>query len=234
MSASLTSEDVGRAVVEETRRVIDYHNARVYLLQPPDDLVPVAFEGRVGAYEKVDLEILRTKMGEGFTGWVAEHRTPLCVADVLADPRGVTIPGTDDVDESMVVVPMQYDDVLVGVITLSKLGLRQFDEEDVRLLSILADQAATAFTGARHLAEARRLAAELRQLLDMSSALSRSLDPRGRGGPHGGAPGARRRCAAGADQRVGPRRRPAAHPGLLPGEPRVRRWTTTTTSRATR
>ena len=177
MSASLTSEDVGRAVVEETRRVIDYHNARVYLLQPPDDLVPVAFEGRVGAYEKVDLDILRTKVGEGFTGWVAEHRTPLCVPDVLADPRGVTIPGTDDVDESMVVVPMQYDDVLVGVITLSKLGLGQFDEEDVRLLSILADQAATAFTGARHLAEARRLAAELRQLLDMSSALSRSLDP---------------------------------------------------------
>ena len=177
MSASLTSEDVGRAVVEETRRVIDYHNARVYLLQPPDDLVPVAFEGRVGAYEKVDLEILRTKMGEGFTGWVAEHRTPLCVGDVLADPRGATIPGTDDVDESMVVVPMQYDDILVGVITLSKLGLRQFDEEDVRLLSILADQAATAFTSARHLAEARRLAAELRQLLDMSSALSRSLDP---------------------------------------------------------
>ena len=177
MSANLTSEDVGRAVVEETRRVIDYHNARVYLLQPPDDLVPVAFEGRVGAYEKVDLDILRTKVGEGFTGWVAEHRTPLCVPDVLADPRGMTIPGTDDVDESMVVVPMQYDDVLVGVITLSKLGLRQFDGEDVRLLSILADQAATAFTGTRHLAEARRLAAELRQLLDMSSALSRSLDP---------------------------------------------------------
>jgi len=177
MSASLTREDVGRAVVEETRRVIDYHNARVYLLESPDDLVPIAFEGRVGAYEKVDLDILRTRMGEGFTGWVAEHRTPLCVGDVLADPRGMTIPGTDDVDESMVVVPMLYDDVLVGVITLSKLGLHQFDNEDVRLLSILADQAATAFTSASHLAQAQHLALELRRLLEMSSALSRSLDP---------------------------------------------------------
>ncbi len=218
MSANLTSEDVGRAVVEETRRVIDYHNARVYLLQPPDDLVPVAFEGRVGAYEKVDLDILRTKVGEGFTGWVAEHRTPLCVPDVLADPRGATIPGTDDVDESMVVVPMQYDDVLVGVITLSKLGLRQFDEEDVRLLSILADQAATAFTGARHLAEARRLAAELRQLLDMSSALSRSLDPVAVAdlmAEHlARAVGAQQAQISDWD-RAG---RPAADPGLLPGE----------------
>ena len=77
----------------------------------------------------------------------------------------------------MLVVPMLHDDSLVGVVTLSKLGLHQFDEDDLRLLLILADQAATAFTGAAHLAEAHRLAADLRQLLDMSSALSRSLDP---------------------------------------------------------
>jgi diguanylate cyclase (GGDEF)-like protein len=177
MSASMAGADVGRAVVEETRRVINYHNARVYLLEPPDDLVPVAFEGKVGAYEQVDMAILRTKVGRGFTGWVAEHRVALRIDDAQADPRGFTIPGTDGVDESMLVVPMQHDGRMIGVITLSKLGLRQFDEEDERLLSILADQAATAFTGARHLDEARRLAAELRQLLDMSSALSRSLDP---------------------------------------------------------
>jgi len=177
MSSSLTFEEVGRAVVEETQRVIDYHNARVYLLEQPDDLVPVAFEGRVGAYEKVDLEILRTKVGEGLTGWVARHRTPVLAGDVTRDPRAMTIPGTDEVDESMLVVPMHHDDSLVGVITLSKLGLHQFDADDLRLLTILADQAATAFSGAALLAETRRLAAELRQLLDMSSALSRSLDP---------------------------------------------------------
>jgi diguanylate cyclase (GGDEF)-like protein len=177
MSSSLDADDVGRAVVEETRRVIDYHNARVYLLEGSDELVPVAFEGRVGAYDQVDLDILRTKVGEGFTGWVARHGTAIRVDDANADPRGVTIPGTDDVEESMLVVPMQHDDGLVGVITLSKLGLNQFDDDDLRLLSILADQAATAFSGARHLAETRRLAAELRQLLAMSSDLSRSLDP---------------------------------------------------------
>jgi diguanylate cyclase (GGDEF)-like protein len=100
------------------------------------------------------------------------------VDDARSDPRGMTIPGTDDVDESMLVVPMRRDEQLLGVITLSKLGLRGFDDDDLRLLLILADQAATAFAGAEHLAETRRLAAELRQLLDMSSALSRSLDPK--------------------------------------------------------
>ncbi|HYH92398.1 MAG TPA: GAF domain-containing protein [Candidatus Saccharimonadales bacterium] len=58
-------EGVGRTVVEETRRIIDYHNARVYLIESPDDVVPIAFEGRVGAYEHVDFDLLRCKLGEG-------------------------------------------------------------------------------------------------------------------------------------------------------------------------
>jgi hypothetical protein len=63
LSRAEGTEAVGRAVVEETGRIIDYHNARVYVLEPSGDLVPIAFEGRVGAYEKVDLEVLRTRLG---------------------------------------------------------------------------------------------------------------------------------------------------------------------------
>jgi diguanylate cyclase (GGDEF)-like protein len=177
MSRATSVEEVGRTVVEETRGIIDYHNARVYVLEPPDLVVPIAFEGRVGAYEQVDFELLRTRLGEGFTGWVAEHGVPLLVNDANRDPRGQTIPGTDEVDESMLVVPMRYDERTVGVITLSKLGTGQFDASDLRLLSILADQAATALESARLLARSRSLAAELRRLVDMARELSQSLDP---------------------------------------------------------
>jgi len=169
-------EAVGRAVVEETGRIIDYHNARVYVLEPTGELAPIAFEGRVGAYEQVDFELLRTTLGVGFTGWVGLHGEPLLINDANLDPRGVSIPGTDDVDESMLVVPMRYDDAVVGVITLSKLGLDQFDEHDLRLLSILADQAATALESARNLARSDALAGELRLLLDVSTDLAASLD----------------------------------------------------------
>jgi diguanylate cyclase (GGDEF)-like protein len=171
-------EAVGRAVVEETGRIIDYHNARVYVLEPSGDLIPIAFEGRVGAYEQVDLGLLRTKLGVGFTGWVGLHGEALLVPNANDDTRGASIPGTDDVDESMLVVPMRYDDAVVGVITLSKLGLDQFDSHDLRLLSILADQAATALESARNLARSVALAGELRLLLDVSSQLAVSLDTR--------------------------------------------------------
>ncbi len=178
MTRQNSVESVGRAIVEETRRIIDYHNARVYVVEPPSDVVPIAFEGRVGAYENVDMEVLRTRLGEGFTGWVALHGQPLLIADANADARGLTIPGTDDIDESMLVVPMKYDEQVLGAITLSKLGFNQFDEEDLRLLTILADQAATALESARLVARTQALAGELRRLLDMGSELANSLEPR--------------------------------------------------------
>ena len=178
LSRATSVEAVGRALVEETRRIIDYHNARVYLIEPPDQVVPIAFEGRVGAYEQVDLDLLRTRLGEGVTGWVAQHGEPLLIDDANRDPRGVTIAGTDDIDESMLVVPMRYDAATVGVIALSKLGLGGFDVDDQRLLTILADHAATALETARLLTRSQDLARELRRLLDMSGELSESLDPR--------------------------------------------------------
>jgi diguanylate cyclase (GGDEF)-like protein len=178
MSRAGTVEQIGRTVVEETRRIIDYHNARVYLIEPPDLVVPIAFEGAVGAYEHVDMAVLHTRFGEGFTGWVAQHGEALLVNDANADARGRSIPGTEDVDESMLVVPMRYDAVTIGVITLSKLGLNGFGSEDLRLLTILADQAATAIESSRLLNRTQDLAQELRRLLDMSADLSTSLDPR--------------------------------------------------------
>ncbi len=139
--------------------------------------MPIAFEGRVGAYEQVDMSLLTCTLGEGFTGWVAQHGEPILVNDANRDPRGATIEGTDDVDESMLVVPMRYDGQTIGVITLSKLGLDGFGSDDLRLLTILADRAATAVGSARLLLRTQDLAGELRRLLDMSADLSGSLDP---------------------------------------------------------
>jgi diguanylate cyclase (GGDEF)-like protein len=178
MNRAKSVEAVGRSIVEETRRVLDYNNARVHVLEPPADLVPIAFEGRAGASDGLDLEEFRTKVGTGFTGWVAERGLPLLIDNAGADPRGATIPDAAAVDESLLVVPMRHDGDVIGVITLSKLGLRQFTEDDLQLLSILADQGATALESARLVARSEGFARELRRIVEMSSDLSASLDPR--------------------------------------------------------
>jgi diguanylate cyclase (GGDEF)-like protein/excisionase family DNA binding protein len=140
--------DIGNAIATELRQLIDYHNVRVYRIEG-DDLVPVAMLGRVGEYLDETAEQLRVQVGHGITGWVAEHRVAQLLDDASADPRADTIPGTeDDLDESMLLAPMLFEDEVLGVLVLSKLGLRQFRQDDLRLLEIYASFAAQAMANA--------------------------------------------------------------------------------------
>jgi diguanylate cyclase (GGDEF)-like protein len=99
------------------------------------------------------------------------------IADARREPHGLGLAAAVDGPESLLAAPMRRDEALVGVITLSRLKARPFDQDDLRLLGILADLAATAFAGAASLVEAERMAVEQRQLLEMSTSLAGSLDP---------------------------------------------------------
>src|SRR5262249_22295934 len=83
----------------------------------------------------------------------------------------ITIPGTHDVDESLLGVPLLRADRLVGVVVLSKLGIDQFDEEDIRLLEALAAGAAVAFENARLLRAEHEAAEGSAAMLSLSRAL---------------------------------------------------------------
>ena len=133
MSRQNTIESVGRAIVEEIRQIIDYHNCRVYMLEDSAELLPIAFEGVVGAYEKVDFELLRTRLGEGFTGWVGDARP------AAPDQRRQQRPARGDdpgyrrgrrVDAGRADALRRAGD---RGDHLSKLGLNQFDEDNLRL-----------------------------------------------------------------------------------------------------
>ena len=150
----------------------------MHVVEPPDDLVAIAVEGHRADGSGLEAESAGGHVAVGFAGWVAEHGEPLLVHDAAADPRGTPTPGAHAVEESLLVVPLRAEEGTVGVITLSKPGLRQFGAEDLRLLMILAGQAATALESARLLTRMQSFAGELQRLLDMSTELSASLDSR--------------------------------------------------------
>lgn len=177
--------DIGDAIASELHRLINYHNVRVYQLDG-DDLLPVAWHGQIGEYFEETEEQLRLKIGAGITGWVALHGTPVYLPDAAHDPRVRVIPGTEpDLPESLLVVPMVYEERVIGVLVLSKLGLRQFTEDDLRLLVIYASFAAQAMANAatnkqlrdQSQALARQLRSQ-RELLDLTESLLTSMDYR--------------------------------------------------------
>ncbi len=181
----LTSvKEIADAIATELRQLIDYHNVRVYRLRE-HDLIPVAMQGRVGEYRDETPEQLAVQFGSGITGWVAEHRVAARLDNAATDPRTQTITGTeDDLDESMLLAPMLFEDEVLGVLVLSKLGLRQFRADDLRLLEIYASFAAQAMANADATERLRQQSAALeqkvrgqRELLEITESILTTLDP---------------------------------------------------------
>jgi diguanylate cyclase (GGDEF)-like protein len=176
--------EIGEAIVTELRMLVDYHSCRLYVVDRTA-LVPVAWRGDLDPDSRESVEALTCEIGEGITGAAAASGESILVANALDCEYAVTIPGTEDVDESMIAVPLHYGARVIGVLVISELGVGQFDDDDVRLLEVLAGHAAVALENARlyeaERLEARRAKASLEisnALLDFSRrlALAESLD----------------------------------------------------------
>jgi diguanylate cyclase (GGDEF)-like protein len=170
---------IGLTIADELRLLIDYHNCRVFVSEGTDDLVPVAFRGDLipveGDVTAVDL--LRTKIGRGITGRVAETGRPLLVGDAANHEFGERIAGTAVIEESLLVVPLTFGSRVIGVIVVSKLGLDQFDEDDLRVLEVLAGHASVALENARLYEAQRREAESATALLAFGRELAEARGP---------------------------------------------------------
>ena len=166
---------IGEEIAAELRSLIDYHNCRVFVVDG-EDLVPVAFRGALGADASgLAFDLLRGRVGHGITGRCAERGESLLIADAANCEFSHRIEGTPVIEESLLAVPLRYGSHVVGVIVVSKLGLDQFDEDDLRLLEVLAGHAAVAVENARLYESARREAESATALLAFGRELASSL-----------------------------------------------------------
>ncbi|MFN2629603.1 MAG: diguanylate cyclase [Gaiellaceae bacterium] len=166
--------ELGTVIANELRSLLDYHNCRVFVVEG-EDLVPIAFRGDFTSGTKGSaMEALRCKIGEGITGRAAQSGQSTLIGDAASCAFAARIPGTPIIEESLLAVPLGYGSHVNGVIVISKLGLDQFDEDDVRLLEVLAGHAAVALENARLFEEARREAESATALLAFSRELATS------------------------------------------------------------
>ena len=156
---------IGLTIADELRLLIDYHNCRVFL-RDGEALRPVAFRGDLMPQEPGSaVELLPTEVGRGITGRVAETGEPLLVADAAHHELGERLAGTAEIEESLLAVPLKFGPRVIGVIVISKLGLDQFDADDLRVLEVLAGHASVALENARLYEAQRREAESARALL---------------------------------------------------------------------
>ena len=158
--------EIGEAIVDELRILIDYHNCCVYLVDG-DQLLPVAVRGA----NEADIEEFQLRVGQGLTGHVALTGKPALVANTRESDLSIDVIGTD-ADESLASAPLRYGSRVIGAITISKLGIDQFDEDDLRLLEVLAGHASTSLENARLYDSLRREAENAKAWLEFSDAVT--------------------------------------------------------------
>ena len=143
--------DVCQTIGRTITTLLPYDQCRIYLLEDDRQTLQPAYfsDTKRTEYEGVTAETLAIKVGEGITGWVAETKQGALVGDSERHPKAIHIPGTTQADESMLAVPVIFQDRLIGVIVAVKVGLHQYSGDHLRLMTILANQAAVSIQNAR-------------------------------------------------------------------------------------
>ena len=165
--------EVGQIVVSRLRSLIDYHSCRFYVLSPDGaQLLPIAHLGVNEVYSGEGSDELTCDVGEGITGRAFVDGFPIRIDDADLVEHAINIAGTPPIKESILVAPMACNEHQVGVIVLSKEGVAQFDDDDLRLLEVVAAQAAVACENVRLYTEQREAAEVAEALLELGAALA--------------------------------------------------------------
>lgn len=142
LTSTLDLREILNLVMDKISQLLRPKNWSLLLLD--EETNELRFEIAVGpGADKI--KYLKLKVGEGIAGWVAKEKTPLLVEDVSKDPRFSK--KADEVSnfttQSIVCVPLATRGKCLGVIELiNKVEEGSFDEDDLYLLTTLADYAA--------------------------------------------------------------------------------------------
>ncbi len=124
-------------------------------------------------------DTMKPRLGEGIAGWVLEFETPTAVQDVAADHRNRSCPIDGEGVISLVSVPLQSGDRVIGVLHAMSSRRRLFTVGEMELLYTIANQVGAAIANAQMYEEARQKSEEIRKgVRRIARALGSSLDGR--------------------------------------------------------
>src|SRR5271157_3450412 len=160
---------IGEQIIHVLRNHFYWDQATVRLRREDSDEVElIAFSGgRNKSSASLKRALARiTRVGQGLSGWVIEHGETVRVGDLTNDIRYIeTFTGT----KSGLYVPMKIGEIAIGVISVESNQSEAFDEDDERLLTTLATQAASAIHNARLFGQTQRRAMESATLYEVTS-----------------------------------------------------------------
>lgn len=132
MAAAAPLDQVLKDVLEFVRTVVKCDSCMIYVLEKED----LVLRASKNPHPEV-VGRLKMKVGQGITGWVAEHREPVVVAEeAYRDPRFKLFNELpEDRFEAFLSVPLVSGGRLVGVINLQNRAKHLYTKREISLIA---------------------------------------------------------------------------------------------------
>jgi serine phosphatase RsbU (regulator of sigma subunit)/putative methionine-R-sulfoxide reductase with GAF domain len=175
--AELSVEALCELIYREASKVVDTSSFHLGLFEPSGDRYTLV----VRVQDRVRLPPLNVELpaGDGIVGWMRETGRALLVEDFATEmdqlparPRYQS----ERPPRAGIYVPLIAGDTVIGSISIQSYRPRAFDADDMRLLSLIADQAAVAISKARAYSEASQRAIQLQAIHEVSERITAILD----------------------------------------------------------
>jgi sigma-B regulation protein RsbU (phosphoserine phosphatase) len=171
MSAILDPDELLTRLAHLIKRVIDYRIFGIALLDEATQTLEMKVAIKYGDDPRAMDPV---KLGEGLVGYAALHKEVVLVPDVTKDPRYINaVPGV----RSELVVPLLLKDRCIGVFDLESPERDAFNKKHVKLLTLLASEAAVAIENARLYESIRANEARFEKELRLAQRVQMALLP---------------------------------------------------------
>ena len=145
ISLRYTTEQLLTAIYNECKRSVDCTLFTIALLDESTNELSFELDMR----EEVRLPAERIPVGQGLNSWVVNHHEPLLIGSTADEKRiGVTSVADSKATQSWLGIPMIARDRVIGVISVESYRKNAFTNDDMLLLTAIANQAAVAIENA--------------------------------------------------------------------------------------
>ena len=175
VEAKLDPEALCELIYEQAGAIIDTSFFQLGLFEGDDYRMVIRF--RDG--ERQPPTVFHEVRGKGLIGWVWEQKEPLLISDFEAEWHELPAQPqylSDDPPRSAILLPLIAGDTPIGILIAQSRTVHAYSEDDVRRLTIVANQAAAAIESARLYQSMQTRAAQL-ELVSRVSRQVRALTP---------------------------------------------------------
>lgn len=155
-------------IVIRAATILDESSGGLYLLQPDNETLELV----VSYNQDKDRTGVCIKIGEGLSGKVAQHGQPMFISDYTNWDEKLDI-FADSAIRRILGIPLKVAGLVIGVLNISSFQKTEpYTQEEIRLASLFADQAAIAIENTRLLETAQH---EIEERKQVTEALKASL-----------------------------------------------------------